>query len=90
MLNEDLRPFYAAPLADAAVVKGFSIMAHFTGPGGAALGVAGTVPQLRVITSDVPGVIEGDSAVVAGITYTVRGIDEIGVGNELMLRLERA
>lgn len=89
-LDEDIRLFFSpADFAEPVTVGGAPLNAIFDADFGAALGVAGTGPQLTCSSVDVVAVQTGAAVTVRAQPYTVVGIEPDGTGITV-LRLQAA
>lgn len=93
-IEEDLDGLYtlksAGGLADPATHDGSTKPVYFDNAYLEQLGVAGTNPVARGLATDFDTGDIGTSIVVGGVTYTIRGVEPIDDGAEVLLQLEAA
>jgi hypothetical protein len=88
---EDLAPFFnTADFASAATLNGVAVNGIFDNDYFEPLGneVQGSAPRFVCAAASVPSVAHGQSLVVGGVTYKVRGVEPDGTGT-VVLRLEK-
>jgi hypothetical protein len=88
---ENLTPFFnTAEFATAATLNGVGVNGIIDRPYLEALGndVQGAEPYFLCAAASVPTVAQGQTLIVAGTTYKVRGIEPDGTG-VVLLRLEQ-
>lgn len=73
-----------------ASVDGVDVGALFSNAFRADLGMAGSVPTLKLVAADAPSVAEDSSIVIAGASYRVIGSPEPNGRGMVMLPLEEA
>lgn len=92
--TEDLDAMYvlksAGGLADPATHAAATKPVYFDNAYLEQLGVAGTNPVARGLATDFDTGDIGTSIVIGGVTYTIRGVEPIDDGAEVLLQLEAA
>lgn len=88
--TEDLSPFFNTDeFARTVTLKGVEVQAVFDNGYSAELGMDGLGPRLTLASADCATVVQGDTAVIGSVNYTVAAVEPDGTGVTL-LRLQEA